>query len=151
MVNRKKAAGSTFRRAISTAYYALFHHLIHEAVSLMIPNDWLRPVAARAFDHSEMKRASVSFTGRLPANLVAAMPDSMQPSPDLIFVAESFGTLQSARHRADYDVSLVFTRSEARNFVQRAADAFEAWQRIRGSALANAYLVSLLLVKKWDR
>jgi hypothetical protein len=45
------------RRAVSTAYYAVFHLLIAEAVSNW-GNVALRPALARAFDHGIMKSAS---------------------------------------------------------------------------------------------
>src|SRR5579859_5592687 len=48
---------ASLRRAVSTAYYALFHLLISEAVS-----NWsrvsLRTALGRAFDHNTMKAAS---------------------------------------------------------------------------------------------
>jgi hypothetical protein len=48
---------ASLRRAVSTAYYALFHLLISEAAA-----NWnranLRTALGRAFDHSIMKAAS---------------------------------------------------------------------------------------------
>ena len=45
------------RRAVSTAYYAIFHLLIYEATA-----NWSRPEQreklARAFEHRQMRRAS---------------------------------------------------------------------------------------------
>lgn len=39
------------RRGVSTAYYALFHLLIHEGTSRLVTVAALRPRVARAFDH----------------------------------------------------------------------------------------------------
>jgi hypothetical protein len=48
---------ASLRRAVSTAYYALFHLLISEATS-----NWrqveLRPALGRIFEHGKMKNAS---------------------------------------------------------------------------------------------
>src|SRR5216684_8102629 len=48
---------ASLRRAVSTAYYALFHLLISEATS-----NWSRPelraILARVFDHGPMKQAA---------------------------------------------------------------------------------------------
>jgi hypothetical protein len=52
---RKNPIQASLRRAVSTAYYALFHLLIDEAVG-----NWAverqRSVLARTFDHGRMKR-----------------------------------------------------------------------------------------------
>src|SRR5260370_506909 len=66
----KRPRQASLRRAISTAYYALFHLLITEAVS-----NWRiaaqRPLLARNFEHNRMKAASgraanSAFTGEDP-------------------------------------------------------------------------------------
>ena len=48
---------SSLRRAVSTAYYALFHFIISEATA-----NWSRPelrgALARVFDHGPMKQAA---------------------------------------------------------------------------------------------
>jgi hypothetical protein len=51
---RKNPKQASLRRAVSTAYYALFHLLIEEAVS-----NWSiarqRSILARIFDHGKMR------------------------------------------------------------------------------------------------
>jgi len=89
---------ASLRRAVSTAYYALFHLLIDEAVG-----NWAivrhRSKLGRAFDHGSMKNIcedqikTFHSTGR-PALLVR-----------LEEVARTFVELQGARHTADYDNS----------------------------------------------
>ena len=53
----KTPTQASLRRSVSTAYYALFHLLIHDASA-----NWTRPdtrdYLARAFDHKTMKEAS---------------------------------------------------------------------------------------------
>ena len=111
---------ASLRRAVSTAYYALFHLLISEAVA-----NWnvvsLRAALGRAFDHGVMKAASnriqdtrqFSFTGEDPA-VVAA----------LRAVAKTFAQLQEKRHIADYDNTTFWTRTEALTQVNSAEQAF---------------------------
>src|SRR5437879_9430564 len=82
------------RRAISAAYYALFHFLVDQTCRSFVgggPNRRaLRAVLARAFDHSVMKRAATSFaSGSLPARLALALPGGIVP-PELREVAAAF-------------------------------------------------------------
>jgi hypothetical protein len=62
---------ANLRRAVSTAYYALFHFLVHEACRFFVgaqpAQSTLRGVLARSFDHTAMKKAATSFaSGNLP-------------------------------------------------------------------------------------
>lgn len=140
---------ASLRRAISTAYYALFHLLVREATAALVSDPRLRQLVPRAFDHGEMKQACRPFAaGSLPDHLravTAAVPD------DLKVVADAFIQLQQARHEADYNVALAFNRPDTFALVRRARNAFEAWQRIREQQVATVFLVNLLLGSKWKR
>lgn len=54
---KKKPKQASLRRAVSTAYYALFHLLVAAAVANW-KNIEQRPDLARAFEHGRMKDAS---------------------------------------------------------------------------------------------
>ncbi|HTX37316.1 MAG TPA: hypothetical protein VME43_19950, partial [Bryobacteraceae bacterium] len=86
-LDRTRPKQVNLRRAISAAYYAMFHLLISSAV-----NNWRierqRADLGRAFQHGTMKGACRSM---------------VSPSPDLKIVAKTFIDLQQNRHRADYD------------------------------------------------
>ncbi len=100
---------ASLRRAVSTAYYAMFHFLIWETTA-----NWsrhaLRARLGRAFDHAPMKSASnrildsrmFPFTGEDPT-VVA----------NLKTVAKAFAQLQEKRHTADYDNGASWIRTEA--------------------------------------
>ncbi len=144
---------ASLRRTVSTAYYALFHLLIHEATRMLVSGaalDNLRTLVARAFAHTTMNEACRSFAAaQLPAAVAAVAPG---PVPrDLREVAQAFVDLQEARHEADYDLALRFSRSEAQALVDQAERAFAAWQRVRGTATAKVFLASLLLWRDWRR
>ena len=112
--------------------------------------DSLRTLAARAFAHTTMNEACRSFAAtQLPA-AVAAVAAGPVPR-DLREVAQGFVDLQEARHEADYDLALRFSRSEAQALVDQAERAFAAWQRVRGTASAKVFLASLLLWRDWRR
>jgi uncharacterized protein (UPF0332 family) len=135
---------ASLRRAVSTAYYALFHLLISEAVA-----NWnrvnLRAALGRAFDHNTMKAASnrlkdsrqFPFRGEDPS-MVGALKT----------VAETFTQLQEKRHIADYDNAAFWTRTEALSQVKSVEQAFNTWKAIRNERIAQAYLVSLMVKRR---
>lgn len=139
---------ASLRRAISTAYYALFHLLLDEATRMMASDPGLRRLIGRAFAHDEMKKASNAFksTG-LPPH-VQAICGAGVPK-DLKDLAGIFVELQEARHEADYKLDRSFTRAHARYLVDRAGQAFQSWNAIRTQPIAKVYLASLLLWSRW--
>src|SRR4051812_38005464 len=48
-------AEANLRRGVSTAYYALYHLLVGEAMTRIVADPALRPRVARSFDHTKMK------------------------------------------------------------------------------------------------
>src|SRR5271169_1145627 len=64
----KRPRQASLRRAVSTAYYALFHLLISDAISHW-NNRQQRAHMARGFDHKAMKDASNKIAGKDFSNL----------------------------------------------------------------------------------
>src|SRR5271157_4237602 len=133
------------RRAISTAYYALFHLLISEA-TLNWARPELRPVLGRLFDHGTMYSASGTkvselneyFKGRpaeSPARTVAQR---------LLTVCQAFVRAQQRRVDADYNVGRDVTESELLAQIESVTEAFGTWNIIRDEPAAQAYLLSML-------
>jgi len=95
------------RRAVSSAYYALFHLLVRDAIS-----NWKHPDhrsrLARTFDHKRMKDASNAILKEISS----VQNQDGDPQQDLRFrlstVAQAFVDLQQARHKADYDIEEPF-------------------------------------------
>ena len=108
---------ASLRRAVSTAYYALFHLLIDEAVG-----NWAvarqRSRLARTFDHGSMKRVC--------DDQVKSFYSAGRPASGLLLkdVAETFSELQLKRHTADYDNSYIWTKTDAQEWIDRTAEAF---------------------------
>jgi hypothetical protein len=128
------------RRAVSTAYYALFHCLIHDA-TLNWSQAEFRPDLARAFDHTRMKEASNS------------VQQQRSSADDLVTVAlrevaRTFVELQARREAADYDHAKTWTQTEALADVQLADQALTLWYGIRNEPVAQRYLMSLLVRKR---
>jgi uncharacterized protein (UPF0332 family) len=127
---------ASLRRAVSTAYYALFHLLIDEAVV-----NWgvarHHSILARTFEHGSMKRVCDDgvknfYNAGKPAH-VAQLKD----------VAQTFVELQQKRLTADYDNSYVWTKVTAANLIEKASLAFDNWRAIRTQDEAQDFLLSL--------
>jgi hypothetical protein len=144
---------ASLRRAVSAAYYALFHLLIHEATRMLVSGaslESLRTLVARAFAHTTMNEACRAFAAmQLPPAVASVVTGPI--SADLREVAQAFVDLQEARYEADYDLAHRFSRSEAGALVDQATRAFAAWQRVRGTLTARVFLTSLLLWRGWRR
>ncbi|MFO0796928.1 MAG: hypothetical protein U0804_05585 [Gemmataceae bacterium] len=141
---------ASLRRAVSAAYYAVFHLLIHEACGRLVAGSGLRNLTACAFNHGDMKKACQVFLRTpLPVYLVPVVGSGVPA--DIQLIAEFFTRLQAARHDADYSPDRRFTRSETRKLVQQARDAFAAWERVKRDPTADAFLVGLLLGDRWNR
>jgi uncharacterized protein (UPF0332 family) len=149
-VRRPKQA--SLRRAVSTAYYAVFHLLASDAASQASPNSptGLSQRIQRSLDHTAMKQASKGFASN---NLSMAIKSFVaQPLPLLLVsVAGSFNKLQEERHEADYDLASKFDRARAQNAVVRAEQVFRDWAAIRDTDDAKVFLAALMFGKYWDR
>lgn len=132
------------RRAVSSAYYAVFHLLIREAAG-----NWKNTAdharLARVPDHKPMKDASA----RMIKKIESLKPMDIGENTNLLsFVAQTFIDLQQARQKADYDISDPFGSLDAEMHVSRARLAFIAWDRIKGEPLAQDYLYTLLFKER---
>ncbi|HLN03323.1 MAG TPA: hypothetical protein VK335_28785 [Bryobacteraceae bacterium] len=135
---------ASLRRAVSTAYYALFHLLISEAVANWSRTN-LRAALGRAFDHNIMKAASNRLKDGRQFPFKGEDPKVVEA---LKAVAETFTQLQEKRHIADYDNTTSWTTTEALAQVKAAEQAFKRWKAIRNEHIAQAYLVSLIVKKR---
>jgi uncharacterized protein (UPF0332 family) len=143
----KKPLQASLRRAVSAAYYSLFHFLVENATRFLIAGNQterrrMREQLGRSFSHDAMKKASVAFAKQNRDNpwvaLFGPVPTGLQT------LATAFVELQEARHDADYNLARLFTRLEVIAYVKQAEVAMAGWGAIRDSAQTQAYLVSLL-------
>ncbi|MBV8708455.1 MAG: hypothetical protein JO182_06125 [Acidobacteriaceae bacterium] len=138
---RRKPKQASLRRAISTAYYALFHLLIEEATKRWSGHKDSRIGLARAFEHTNMDKASKAFQ---KSNWQGFDDNNVAIPSDLQKVALAFTILQAERHRADYSYAARFTRAGVRGRVKQAQRAFEHWAAVKNNPAADYYLVALL-------
>src|SRR5260370_31952613 len=101
LVHTVPTTQASLRRAVSSAYYAVFHLLIAEATSNW-NNVKLRAALGRAYDHGIMKAASNRF---LNTGITPFIGQDPQVVASLRFVALTFTQLQERRHLADYDIT----------------------------------------------
>lgn len=132
------------RRAISTAYYALFHRLIEEATQALVSGGAQQQVLARQFSHTEMRNVCrLVIKSPTPP---AAVPFIPAPLPaDLKSLADTFLELQDLRHGADYDAGRGFIPADAGDALQAADDAFAQLARLLLTPAAKPFLLLLLV------
>jgi uncharacterized protein (UPF0332 family) len=108
------------RRATSAAYYAMFHCLARSSADLFIGgagaersrHAWKQ--VYRAIDHGPTKTACLD-------GLVTKFP---KPIEDF---ANTFVTMQTKRHSADYDPTAKFSKSEVVQDIATVKQAIEAF------------------------
>lgn len=142
--NPGAAVGGDLRRAVSTAYYALFHLLVHEATTRIVAVAGLRPRVARSFDHGIMKKVCQDYVNLVP-NAAGHLVLGGQIVPlGIRNIAKEFLELQEARHRADYHTAAVIAQAQAQIDVRRADLAFGDWAVVKADSAAAAFLAELL-------
>lgn len=120
---KKKPRQASLRRAVSTAYYSVFHRIAERGAVLMdVQHSRLRPIVRRAFEHSVIRKVAEQLKdGRLPAPWAKAL--DRPPSPHLVRLGDVFLELQQARHEADYDFGRNFLRTGVLALLAQAEDA----------------------------
>jgi hypothetical protein len=150
---RTRPRQASLRRALSTAYCALFHFLIRETVRQIGPSlgDENSNRARRWFDHGAMYRVARLFSqeavriGNTKEILILNTGSRVQ------FIAKLIADLQELRNLADYDPGATFIRSDTLAMVDRVESAFRIWPSCKRSPEANTFLLSLLLWEKWGK
>ena len=129
---------ASLRRAVSTAYYAVFHLLTGAAAANWKNRDQRRSFG-RTFDHGKMAKASGRIGGQSFPN---QDPRFVQ---HLRFVARAFVQLQDKRHTADYDGNRHWSRTEVDKLIEVADQAFASWRAVRKTKIAQDYLLQFLV------
>jgi hypothetical protein len=123
---------ANLRRAVSTAYYALFHLLISEA-TLNWARPELRAMLGRLFDHGPMCSASDKKEADLNAYFKGNPPESPERTvaQHLLTVCKAFAQAQQRRVDADYNVGREVTETETLTQIESVREAFRSWNLIR--------------------
>lgn len=126
------------RRAISTAYYAVFHLLVDDFVANW-PFAGQRARLARMFNHQKMRDASFAPGDKGNPSLVETQS---------VDVVTAFRQLQADRHRADYDTGWRLVGTDVANAITLAETAFSKWRAVRGDSAARDHLMSMFGAKR---
>jgi hypothetical protein len=145
----KRPKQASLRRAVSTAYYALFHLLITETTK-----NWRRaeerPTLARMFEHTLMGKVCTAKRDELNAyfNTHPAPGPQVDVAMHLRVVTDTFVQMLQHRHIADYDSSTRWTRTDANEKIGSVEAAFASWRAIHQERTAQNFLVTLLLKER---
>lgn len=136
------------RRAVSTAYYAVFHTVLRAATRHFLGER--RESAAfsllyRSFDHRHMRQGLDDLrSSTLPRRVRNAL-GRQDVSQALNDFANNFVALQDARHLADYDPSSQFELADAISLIDTAEVTIETFDRIASDEQVD--LLAFLMVK----
>lgn len=132
-----KPRQSDLKRAISSAYYALFHALAKECADRLVGTGRARPDKAwrhayRALNHGDVKNACRQLrTFGFP--------------PELIQVGDIFQGLMLQRHNADYDPTHRVTRADALAVISLAE---EGMAKLGSAAVRDRVALAIQLLLK---
>lgn len=151
-VDAKKPKQVNLRRAVSSAYYGLFHFLTEEACIVVFGTQnslaVYRHTLGRAFVHTVMRQACASFAGgTLKDSVIKALPrDAAGRYPIDAFIREiarAFTDLQEQRTNADYDRNRRFKRSDVLVLIDKAKEATAKFSALTDSADKRFFLACL--------
>ena len=136
------------RRAVSTAYYALFHHVLRRAAEqFMGPGSEGSAGYAliyRGFDHGRMKAVCEALDVPTLKEKFRFSLKRSAVGQDMRNFASTFPALQEVRHLADYHPSVVFAPSDVASLIDTAEVAIEAFDRAPADERAD--VMALLMV-----
>lgn len=120
---------TSLRRAVSTAYYALFHHLLRSGADALVGKKNRKAaryaLVYRSFEHGRMKQICQAVDRPALAErekIALGVPSICQELRD---VANVFVQLQQQRHWADYSPAGKISRSDALDLVNQAEFAMK--------------------------
>ena len=126
------------RRAISTAYYAVFHALCQSNADMLVGD-------AAAGSNAELWARTYRSSDHRPARDRLASYTSAG-APALSNFAKMFGDLQGQRHDADYNPRRMFSRSQVIAIIDQAEAATQAFYDLPAPQ-RRALAVHLLLTR----
>jgi hypothetical protein len=147
-IDAKKPKQANLRRAVSSAYYAVFHLLIDEACRVQFGTQHneapFRRVLGRAFAHSVMKDACKAFGGgTLKKGVAKGLPAGFTVPTEIRGLADTFVDLQDNRHLADYDLTERFKRSDVLVLIKVVRKQIENFTNLAPSNEKRFFLACL--------
>lgn len=149
----QKPKQANLRRAISAAYYALFHFLADQYSRQLIGTGHarlaFRQVLARGMEHGEMNDACKSFSGgTLKQKVAKGLPLNYQIAREVQQIAQTFVEMQQKRHLADYDLSETFLRPAVISDISQVERSINSYQKL-SDAIQKRFFLGCLA--SWKR
>jgi len=142
----KRPKQASLRRAVSTAYYALFHLL-----GVELAKNWKRAAErstlARILDHGPMAKVCKAKRDELDKYFATRPAASRQVTvlKHIHAIANTFEQLHQQREIADYDNSSNWGRTDVLEKIESVQAAFDSWREIHDEPEAQRFIVTLLL------
>lgn len=146
------------RRAVSTAYYAVFHLMLEELESELSKTTWGKwaPEIVRVVDHKKLLALAKAMDTDNKANIKAfkelkrlrlweqALPGDENADVEMKQFARMVVALQTERENADYNRGTLFDESTAALNITMANDAIVMWRnKLRTRDIARVFLLAL--------
>ena len=116
-----------YRRAVSAAYYALFHAVTLQAARVIAaperPAHW--DALTGRFTHRHARLVATWVAGGLPAERFASRVAGLEFDEQVQTIATAFQQLVREREEADYRHSSVFTQERAFEAIDIASEAVD--------------------------
>jgi len=145
----KRPKQASLRRAVSTAYYAIFHLL-----SIETAKNWKRPAerftVARMLDHTPMVRVCTAKRDELN-EFFKSRPTpghGLEVLKHLHAITNTFVDMLQQRHTADYNGAIRWSRTDVLEKLESVEAAFKSWREIKNEHEAQNFLVTLLLKER---
>lgn len=142
----KRPKQASLRRAVSTAYYALFHLL-----GIELAKNWKRvaerSTLARMLGHGPMAKACAAKREELNEYFATRPAPSREVTVlrHIHAIANTFEQMHQQRQIADYDNSRKWARTDVLEKLESVQAAFESWREIHDEPEAQRFIVTLLL------
>lgn len=142
---------SYLRRAVSTAYYALFHYLCTATAGCLLANrateEQLHLV--RSIDHATLRQVCewIANPSSAPVH-IRGMVGSLATKPGVLNVALAFPDLMQARHQADYDHVNGFSKPVAVQHIDAAEAAIQGMKYQRRATKEAFFTLVVMQVKR---
>jgi uncharacterized protein (UPF0332 family) len=141
-----EARQTDLRRAISAAYYGLFHFTLTAAADMVVGSDNRSSarysLVYRSIDQLRLRALSAQLSGTKPQNLPLVPSGGFGTIADF---ARIVGYLYELRNLADYDPSRDFTPEEAKSAISDARQAIKWFQQ--GTTEQQQAFLTLLLFR----
>lgn len=144
---------ANLRRAVSGAYYALFHEVVEKTVRVVLSREQAAGTVgarlSRVVEHRAVLASAKWFatSGALPSSIRLARGGRPEGAidPQLRAVCDAIVVLQEERHNADYDLWTTLNRVETERRIHRADIAVRNLRTLPADGDVLLFLLGCLL------